>query len=56
MCRRPINAGNLPPAGTVRIEEMINYFPYDYPPPKGADPISTSAPRSAPALFIRAAS
>ncbi|HUS38691.1 MAG TPA: von Willebrand factor type A domain-containing protein, partial [Pirellulales bacterium] len=23
----------LPPAGAVRIEEMVNYFPYDYAPP-----------------------
>jgi len=24
----------MPPAGAVRIEEMVNYFPYDYPAPE----------------------
>ena len=32
--RRFIQAGQLPPAGAVRIEEMINYFKYDYEAPK----------------------
>jgi len=32
--RRFINEGSLPPTGAVRIEEMINYFSYDYPEPK----------------------
>ena len=31
--RRIINSGQLPPAGAVRIEEMINYFDYDYTGP-----------------------
>jgi Ca-activated chloride channel family protein len=38
--RRMLNAGNLPPAGAVRIEEMINYFQYDYPQPENNDPFS----------------
>ena len=38
--RRFINEGTLPPAGAVRIEEMINYFSYDYPQPIGDDPFS----------------
>jgi Ca-activated chloride channel family protein len=38
--RRFINQGNLPPADAVRIEEMINYFSYNYPQPKGEDPFS----------------
>ncbi len=25
--------GRLPPKGAVRIEELLNYFPYDYAPP-----------------------
>ena len=29
--RRALNAGQLPPKDAVRVEEMINYFPYDYP-------------------------
>ena len=37
--RRFIDHGQLPPTDAVRIEEMINYFQYDYPQPKGNDPI-----------------
>lgn len=33
--RRILNAGRLPPADAVRVEEMINYFPYAYALPKG---------------------
>jgi Ca-activated chloride channel family protein len=32
--RRMLNAGQLPPEGAVRVEEMINYFDYDYPAPE----------------------
>ncbi|GAA5039740.1 VWA domain-containing protein [Marivirga lumbricoides] len=38
--RRFINNGQKPPADAVRIEEMINYFDYDYEQPKGNDPFS----------------
>ncbi|KQS26978.1 von Willebrand factor type A domain-containing protein [Dyadobacter sp. Leaf189] len=38
--RRYLTNGNLPPADAVRIEEMINYFDYDYPQPKGDSPIA----------------
>ncbi|MBK7968744.1 MAG: von Willebrand factor type A domain-containing protein [Bacteroidetes bacterium] len=38
--RRFINSGNLPPVDAVRIEEMINYFSYDYPEPKTNEPFS----------------
>ena len=38
--RRFINMGELPPADAVRIEEMINYFKYDYPEPAGPHPFS----------------
>jgi Ca-activated chloride channel homolog len=31
--RQSINAGQLPPPEAVRIEEMLNYFPYAYPAP-----------------------
>jgi len=31
--RRAINQGYLPQANAIRIEEMINYFDYDYPVP-----------------------
>ncbi len=32
--RRFLNMSRLPPADAVRIEELINYFSYDYPNPK----------------------
>jgi len=38
--RRFIEDGKLPPKDAVRIEEMINYFPYNYPVPKGNDPLA----------------
>jgi len=38
--RRFISSGQKPPKDAVRIEEMINYFDYDYPQPKGEDPFS----------------
>jgi Ca-activated chloride channel family protein len=38
--RRFINNGQLPPPDAVRIEELINYFPYDYPQPQGKEPFS----------------
>ncbi len=38
--RRFINQGSLPPVDAVRIEEMINYFDYDYPAPKVNVPFS----------------
>ena len=38
--RRYINMGQLPPADAVRIEEMINYFKYEYPEPSGEHPFS----------------
>ncbi|UBM57788.1 von Willebrand factor type A domain-containing protein [Marinilongibacter aquaticus] len=42
--RRFINSGNLPPKDAVRIEEMINYFDYDYklPSPNEALLIETT--------------
>ncbi|HMH35157.1 MAG TPA: von Willebrand factor type A domain-containing protein [Puia sp.] len=38
--RRFLQSGQLPPAGAVRIEELINYFHYDYPQPKDNEPFS----------------
>jgi Ca-activated chloride channel family protein len=35
LIRSSLTAGQLPPADAVRIEEMINYFPYAYPAPDG---------------------
>jgi Ca-activated chloride channel homolog len=38
--RRFLNQGQLPPAGAVRTEEMINYFKYQYPQPTNNNPFS----------------
>jgi Ca-activated chloride channel family protein len=38
--RRFINDGGLPPPGAVRIEELVNYFRFDYPQPSGQAPFS----------------
>lgn len=38
--RRFLTQGQLPPADAVRIEEMINYFSYDYPQPNWGDAFS----------------
>jgi len=38
--RRFLMEGSLPPAGAVRIEELINYFTYDYTVPEEGKPVS----------------
>jgi Ca-activated chloride channel family protein len=38
--RRFINNGQRPPVDAVRIEEMVNYFDYDYSQPEGDAPFS----------------
>jgi len=38
--RRFLNSGQLPPADAVRVEEMINYFDYQYKAPTGPDPVA----------------
>ena len=45
--RRFLQSGQLPPAGAVRTEEMINYFHYDYPQPAGDDPFSINTEMAA---------
>ncbi|MFT5287248.1 MAG: Ca-activated chloride channel family protein [Planctomycetota bacterium] len=40
--RRFLNDNQLPPIDAIRIEELINYFNYDYPSPDGRDPFSVS--------------
>jgi Ca-activated chloride channel homolog len=40
--RRFINSGQKPPKDAVRIEELINYFPYRYPQPQGTEPFSVN--------------
>ena len=41
--RRLLSTGTLPPNDAVRIEELINYFHYDYPSPTGDAPVSVTA-------------
>lgn len=38
--RRFLSAGQLPPANAVRVEEMINYFRFDYAEPRDGRPIA----------------
>ena len=38
--RRMLNAGNLPPSDAVRVEELINYFPYEYALPTDKRPFA----------------
>jgi Ca-activated chloride channel family protein len=40
--RRFLREGRLPPPDAVRIEELVNYFRYDYPDPIGEHPISVT--------------
>lgn len=43
--RRMINMGQKPP-NAIRVEELINYFSYDYPKPTGKDPVSINTETS----------
>lgn len=45
--RRFLTQGERPPVDAVRIEEMINYFDYDYAQPKGEHPFSITTEISA---------
>ena len=40
LVRRMLTSGRLPPPDAVRIEELLNYFDYDYPPVEGDDTVS----------------
>ncbi len=37
--RRFLNEGQKPPVDAIRIEEMVNYFSYNYDQPAGDDPL-----------------
>lgn len=56
--RRFIHNGQMPPKDAVRIEEMINYFGYNYEQPTGDDPFSintevTQAPWNEKHLLVQ---
>ena len=38
--RRFLRGGSLPPPDAVRIEELVNYFPYDYAGPSNGEPFA----------------
>ena len=40
----------LPPPDAVRLEELINYFPYDYEPPRDGKPFAVHGGRGGGAL------
>ena len=40
--RSSLMRGTLPPKGAVRVEEMVNYFPYSYPAPDGTHPFQST--------------
>src|SRR4029450_5725226 len=41
--RRFLNDGQVPPKDAVRIEELINYFPFNYPEPRDGRPFAVTA-------------
>jgi Ca-activated chloride channel family protein len=41
--RRFLTAGARPPADAVRIEELVNYFPYAVPGPRGDDALAVTS-------------
>ncbi|MCC7380337.1 MAG: von Willebrand factor type A domain-containing protein [Deltaproteobacteria bacterium] len=58
--RRFLDQGQWPPVSAVRIEEMLNYFPYRLPPPSNGQPFSlyvdvTDAPWNSKHLLARVA-
>jgi Ca-activated chloride channel family protein len=58
--RRLLNGGALPPADAVRVEELINYFPYDYALPRDGRPFAVHtalapAPWNAQRVLLRVA-
>lgn len=40
--RRFINRGSLPEKDAIRVEELVNYFSYNYSEPTGTDPVKIS--------------
>lgn len=46
--RRMLNQGTIPPKDAIRVEELINYFNYDYPTPKTTEQPFTISTELAP--------
>lgn len=58
--RRFLAGGSLPRRDAIRVEEMINYFPYDYPRPTDGQPFAVhtalaAAPWNPERLLLRVA-
>ncbi|MDY0169561.1 MAG: von Willebrand factor type A domain-containing protein [Thermoguttaceae bacterium] len=58
--RQFLGQGRIPPKDAVRVEELINYFPYDLDPPEGSIPFAahldmTSAPWNPDHRLVRIA-
>lgn len=56
--RRYVEMGQMPPKNSVRIEELVNYFPYEYKNPTGKHPFSidteiTQTPWNSDNLLMR---
>ncbi len=56
--RRMLQNGQSVPADAVRVEELLNYFRYDYPQPKDGEPFSvttdlTTCPWNPDTLLLR---
>ncbi len=50
--RRDVNNGHLPEPSSVRVEEFVNFFAYDYPAPEaGADEPFSISLAAGPGLF-----
>lgn len=45
--RRFLDDGQWPPADAVRVEELVNYFPYEYAPPDEEHPVSIAVEAAA---------
>ena len=50
IARRKLNEGVMPPAASVRVEEFVNYFSYNYPQPDSG-PFGVSL-EAAPSPFV----
>ncbi len=50
IARRKLNEGVIPPAASVRVEEFVNYFSYNYPQPDSG-PFGVSL-EAAPSPFV----
>ena len=42
MARKYLSMGQMPPANAIRLEEMVNYFPYQDKAPDGDDPFAVT--------------